>query len=92
MSLGKARLGSMISVGVMLLLFLSLVAFEEDFQAMALGEGLSVGLMIIFILMGMSMVSVIYFGFNICCPACKSLLGRGSFFAEYCKHCGGKLQ
>ena len=92
MSLGKARLGSVISVGVMFLLFLSLIAFEEDFQDMAVGEGLSVGLSIVFILMGVSMISTIYFGLKNCCPACNNLLGRGSFFAEYCKNCGEKLE
>jgi len=92
MSLGKARLGSVISIGVMFLLFLSLVAFEEDFQAMAMGEGLSISLIVVFILMGISMISVIFFGLYISCPACKNLLGRGSFFAEYCKSCGAKLE
>ena len=91
MSLGKARLGSAISVGVMILLFLSLAAFEDDFQAMAVGEGLSVGLIIVFVLLGISMISGIFFGFHISCPACNMPLGRGSFFADYCKHCGEKL-
>jgi len=88
MSLGKARIGKFISIVCFTIfsftsLGLAIDAYEEN--------GLNIGHYLLFILAGISFISWIIFACFCKCPTCKSMLGKGTFFADFCPHCGKKL-